>query len=307
MEPHWEEIEEAFLGEDLPVNAVRRLFDRFDLRVDDDEFRKVLGRLGGVSDVVRYPVFVQMFAPQTYKMPTVHFGAGHGTRKVAEIPLVSADHAEKLLREKMNLMQAEISKAFRKLDADRSGTLTHEEFASVLERFNIRMTRPELKRLVKRFDADLSGDVNYLEFVQICEKPLATTSANAVVYDKTFQPKDADFDPRNWNARPQSSASMRPVSVSSLEAQVLGNLPYLQGRLQEIDREKNGVVKASDFVVVLVDAGVNIGSQGQLASLIAGYSNGTNPDSQVRWADFLNSRTQRLEQKKAAVMKGWRN
>merc|ERR1712159_645642 len=52
-----------------------------------------------------------------------------------------------------------------KLDGDRSGVLTEDEFAAVLENFNICLAPSEMKKLIHKFDLDHSGGVDYQEFL----------------------------------------------------------------------------------------------------------------------------------------------
>merc|ERR1712070_247983 len=85
-------------------------------------------------------------------------------------------------------------------------------------------------------------------------------------------------------------------SMRTLQTQVQRNTPVLTQLLSEMDEDHSGVVSAEDFVVALVDAGVEVGSQQELMQLAGGYSSGNGPTAKVRWKQFMNTVGNRTDQ-----------
>jgi len=100
-------------------------------------------------------------------------------------------------------------------------------------------------------------------------------------------------------------------SVRSLQAQVTRNIPFISQRLAQMDLGGTGKLPAEDFVVALVDAGVDIGSQVELANLAGRWADGDGPTASVNYRGFIgsmgHSETQNKEQEaRHGLMKGFK-
>jgi Ca2+-binding EF-hand superfamily protein len=62
---------------------------------------------------------------------------------------------------------ASMRDAFRQLDDDRNGSISKQEFATVLKNFDIKVTDSELDALVQRYDTNNDGRVSHTEFLKV--------------------------------------------------------------------------------------------------------------------------------------------
>jgi len=502
LDCQWGSVRMAFRMTDSDRNGslseieMRQLFDRLDLKVDDTSFDLLLSRIKDSAGDIQYAQFAQLVAPSEtggvasdiqsgyndveswggdahgrQRAEGKHdslLGNTHGTRKEATIPLVTAERADQILKEKMALQFTEVRVAFRKHDVDRSGTISSDEFETVLENMNIKLSEKELAKLLRKYDGDGSGGVDYREFMEKFGLELQGSTAGGASTDienshgelahnessaarrggqasyrakqghvqikghhsqrEVYQSADAveaylmqkmgerwrdvrtafmafdkdrsdsvdlaefaevlstmqirikpaelqkllnkydidssggvnfheflhkfsqvlrpgDVDQRsasNVALRKQASGARTPMlekqlqrhraagevveeprrsasvashrssrpstaasdwvhtarSTRSLQAQVQRNLPFISQRLDQMDTKKRGTVIAEDFVVALVDSGVDIGSQVELKNLAGHFSSGEGPTSHVRWKEFLHSMKHRSDQNK---------
>jgi len=72
---------------------------------------------------------------------------------------------EALLAQKMGTHFGALRTAFRTIDADRSGTISQQEFGRVFKMFNIHCSNQEITALWNKVDIDGSGELDYQEFI----------------------------------------------------------------------------------------------------------------------------------------------
>ena len=69
----------------------------------------------------------------------------------------------KTLGERLAAKGWKITRLFRSVDEDKSGSISHEEFRTLLARMNIVMTDSDFVEFMKTVDDDNSGQVMYSE------------------------------------------------------------------------------------------------------------------------------------------------
>lgn len=80
--------------------------------------------------------------------------------------IVTGEDVETMLANKLSNKYSHVRDAFRLFDEDKSGTISYDEFASVLSHYGMKMTTEEFHTLAKKFDSDGDGAIAYEEFVR---------------------------------------------------------------------------------------------------------------------------------------------
>ncbi|XP_068211364.1 crustacean calcium-binding protein 23-like [Palaemon carinicauda] len=83
-----------------------------------------------------------------------------------------------------------LGKLFRRLDKDRSWTLSRDELARGVSQFGLKLSDDDINKLFKQFEKDGKADINYEEFIDAIRPPMSAARKTAVedvfkVLDKT--------------------------------------------------------------------------------------------------------------------------
>lgn len=312
---------------------LKKLVSKFDAdrtgTVDYSEFMEKFGNLlqgstagGAAFDMQKAHGDV---SGRSYRGHQAHVRVqGHHTQREA---LYDENMAEEVLLSKIGERWGDVHSAFRGMDKDRSATISTDELAQLLGSMNIKTSPSALRKLLAKYDVDNSGGIDYHEFVKRFGSILGagdgTSAVSQAVAKKQMNGSRTPLHERQiarhratdaMMRRPATSHSVRsgasgsrPTtgdwvhtarSVRSLQAQVRRNIPFIRSRMDDIDPHQSGRVKAEDFVVALVDAGVDIGSQMELKNLAGNYSDGNGPTANVQWKAFLDATCHRNDQNK---------
>jgi len=137
--------------------------------------------------------------------------------------------------------EAEIKRLFRKfkkLDVDKSGTLSVQEFLNIPELEH----NPLVQRVVHTFDADKSGEVDFKEFV-LSLSVFAMSDAKEQKYKFTFKVYDVDNDGFISNADLfHVLKAMVGSNLNDVQLQQLVDRTILQG-----DKDKDGKLSYEEF------------------------------------------------------------
>jgi len=128
---------------------------------------------------------------------------------------------------------------FKKLDLDKSGTLSVSEFLAIPELEH----NPLVRRVVATFDADHSGEVDFPEFISALSV-FATADGKEKKYKFTFKMYDVDGDGFISNADLfHVLKAMVGNNLNDIQLQQLVDRTILQG-----DKDKDGKLSYKEFV-----------------------------------------------------------
>jgi len=128
---------------------------------------------------------------------------------------------------------------FKKLDTDKSGSLSVAEFLAIPELEH----NPLVRRVVATFDADKSGEVDFPEFIQALSV-FATTDGKENKFKFTFKMYDVDNDGLISNADLfHVLKAMVGNNLNDVQLQQLVDRTILQG-----DKDKDGKLSYAEFV-----------------------------------------------------------
>ncbi len=132
---------------------------------------------------------------------------------------------------------------FRKLDTDKSGSLSAEEFMAIPELEH----NPLVRRVVSTFDANRSGEVDFIEFIQaltIFAKPPGEKAAEEEKFRFTFKLYDVDSDGFISNADLfQILKAMVGSNLNEVQLQQLVDRTMRQG-----DKDLDGKLSYEEFL-----------------------------------------------------------
>jgi len=138
---------------------------------------------------------------------------------------------------------------FRKLDTDRSGALSVEEFMAIPELEH----NPLVRRVVDTFDTNRSGEVDFKEFIQalnIFVKP----DAEEEKLKFTFKIYDVDGDDYISNSDLfQVLKAMVGNNLNDTQLQQLVDRTIRQG-----DKDRDGVLSFNEFKLIVMEQGIGI-------------------------------------------------
>ena len=155
----------------------------------------------------------------------------------------------KLLREKSwknsfsSLEEFEVAKSFDALDADHSGSISHDEFRALLTRLGATMTDPDFHKMVSTLDADDDGEVTKQEFLRW----YATQSeADNMTLRERAKDLFGMFD------RDHSGEITIGEFKAKLDALQMGfSVDEIGAIVNELDRDRNGTVSEEEFEELL--------------------------------------------------------
>lgn len=130
-------------------------------------------------------------------------------------------------------------KKFKKLDTDKSGTLSVQEFLAIPELEH----NPLVRRVVATFDEDKSGEVDFQEFISAVSV-FASPGGKESKFKFTFKVYDVDGD--NYISNSDLYHVLKAMVGSNLndvQLQQLVDRTILQG-----DKDKDGKLSYSEFV-----------------------------------------------------------
>ncbi len=130
-------------------------------------------------------------------------------------------------------------KKFKKLDTDKSGTLSVQEFLAIPELEH----NPLVRRVVATFDEDKSGEVDFQEFIAALSV-FATPTGKEEKFKFTFKVYDVDGDNFISNADLfHVLKAMVGSNLNDVQLQQLVDRTILQG-----DKDKDGKLSYLEFV-----------------------------------------------------------
>jgi len=179
----------------------RRLLEGLNLYMVNDEFKKLMARYDPDHDGIQFKEFMLAFGLD-YESQLSEIGTFLGTRNKQQARKVmllaekqaalvdkhrsmTAEQVHEELTNKIALMRNEVGRAFRFIDENANGVLSHEEFRALLDRWNISITPPEFKRLMDRYDPNHDG-ISYREFVAMFGQALQGTEQHSSLANKMF-------------------------------------------------------------------------------------------------------------------------
>jgi len=303
LESKWENVRGAFRFADtdkdnsLSRAELRVLFDRLDLVVNDADFELLMKELSDTTGNVSFESFGKHFSilasnqkglsreiqdakggVDFYK-GDVHgrqsnqsfheesLGNTAGTRKVAQIPNVTAEQADKLLMDKMALQFGQVRKAFRHYDVDHSGSIGSEEFAKGLLNFNIKLNEVEMAKLLRKYDMDGSGSVDYKEFMERFGEVLQASSGFG--FDAQIQASHGDMKGNDFRGQQKAGKSHGHISRREIfqsaeagEVHLINKMMLKWGQVRQafrhFDKDHNGLISEPEFREVLGGMGINM-------------------------------------------------
>jgi serine/threonine-protein phosphatase 2B regulatory subunit len=130
-------------------------------------------------------------------------------------------------------------KKFKKLDTDKSGTLSVQEFLAIPELEH----NPLVRRVVATFDADRSGEVDFQEFIAALSV-FATPQGRENKFKFTFKVYDVDGD--NYISNADLFHVLKAMVGSNLNDVQLQQL--VDRTILQADKDKDGRLSKQEFL-----------------------------------------------------------
>jgi len=254
-----EEIHRAFRKFDDDASGVlshgefRQLINQFNLHMANSEFKKLMQRYDPDHDGVSFREFVLAFGLNDHETK-IELGAllGQRSRETKQVRMQAADKRAELIQRnrqmnadevhqalgnKLALMTNEVRRAFRKIDEDASGVLSHSEFHNLLIHWNIHTPKDEFKKLMRRYDPDHDG-ISYREFLHTFGETLqAKEGGPSSLAHKMFESRRHSMNRRNNRILINAGQKRRSVGPWTLTNKPATNAPFESWQNQEADEE----------------------------------------------------------------------
>jgi len=138
-----------------------------------------------------------------------------------------------------NVEIAEVGKTFDAMDSDKSGVISHDEFAELLKRMGAGTTRDEIERIVSVLDSDQNGEVTREEFLD--------WYAQSIGQDH-LTPHERAKDLFHIFDQNDSGEITIGEFKSKLDALQMGlTVDEIGAIVNELDRDRNGAVSLEEF------------------------------------------------------------
>merc|ERR1712023_535573 len=84
-------------------------------------------------------------------------------------PCADIDRISKQLSQIFENKSVQLRRVFRKLDEDKNGRLSYEEFKNFLWKSGFQLNEHEITTLARRYDTDGNGEINFVEFARLVQ------------------------------------------------------------------------------------------------------------------------------------------
>lgn len=207
------------------------------------------------------------------------------------------DHLEMQLERHYSSMR----EAFLKVDSDRSGWLSKEEFATIFAIYNISISPEDLDALIDAFDADGNGQISWVEFCETIENgPWYANQQARSAEEEVAGPTEDDMEIEDLEADEEpvqeapKAAPKPPKSNPTAVKAILDNLRRavnqcfnsLHEAFLHIDTDRSGYISAQEMVYILYTHNIRV-EWPELRDLIAHFD--TNGDGVISWAEFCQA------------------
>uniref|UniRef100_A0A7S0RF79 EF-hand domain-containing protein n=1 Tax=Chlamydomonas leiostraca TaxID=1034604 RepID=A0A7S0RF79_9CHLO len=157
-----------------------RVLQHANLSLSDRQIRQILAEADeNEDDVVQYKEFLPVMVDVLQSIKAKETARA----MMAEVEAVVRGEVETMLLH--GLPQAELEalmlRVFRKADADGSGQLSRKEFKEALKAAELGLTRKDINLILSRIDADRNGLVSYEEFIPVCFQVLVERFKDEIV------------------------------------------------------------------------------------------------------------------------------
>ena len=176
----------------LDYEEFRQVLRHYNIEMYDADFQKLMRTIDpDGSGEVTYNEFLKVVGGsiaggtdtgglaaqlQNKQLDTIMAIGGDSTKSAGKPgvnPTWTATKLEETLANQLALSSKSVRGAFRKFDADSSGSLDYNEFRGVLRRYNIEMSDKNYMDVMHKFDPDGSGHIDYREFLERFGKNIA--------------------------------------------------------------------------------------------------------------------------------------
>ena len=161
-----------------------------------------------------------------------------------------------------------VQDAFRRFDEAATGTVTFDEFCSVLRHFQFRTTTSSLRKLANKY-VSVGDRVDYGKFVGQIAQGLGQK-----------RPRSS-----RKKRRPRRSKKVRVLTVleNRIRAQMFPEFHALQKILRNMDKDKSGIIHRTELQAALEAAGLTDLTLEEVDNIVTSYGG---QDGCIRYADI---------------------
>ena len=162
-----------------------------------------------------------------------------------------------------------VREAFRSVDTDHSGSISYEEFASLLLRWDIALDDAEFRRLIHHYDPNEDGTITYAEWIKTFGETISGGEQGGVgaMLQQHEGREMAERQRRAAAARMRRQPKITLAQVrEGLRAKMADQWTAVRTAFRSIDTDKSGTLEASEFRALLVRWGFELDDEtfGQL-------------------------------------------
>jgi len=174
-----------------------------------------------------------------------------------------------------------LQSTFLRVDADRNGWISREEFGEVFKLFNFAVSPEELAILVEAFDINKDGKVSWLEFTHLISQGPDTPM-------KIKEPPILDPSPKT--PPPAKTVDHVSIAVRAILSQLKKHLEQhyddLHSSFLNLDTNRNGWISKQEFATLFHSFNFPI-TEEELSLLIDAFD--SNKDGKVSYLEFCNT------------------
>lgn len=245
------------------VEELRTILRKNNLDMTSTQFGDVLSHFDIVDGMISHEDFCAAYVDT--KQDTV-------PRDVSIINDMSVGEAKQLIQEairsRLGTGQAELLRAFKFFDRDRSGTIAADEFQEAMKVYAMLDFSDELAaKLMKEFDEDGNGEIDYQEFTTL-----------------VMGSKKDDLTSLNTAASTEYVSTAAGNDMMMLRQKIRSQWKDLLQAFRAADKDKSGTLDDAELRRVLHRFNVDLGDS-QFAELMQEIDE--DRDGQVSYAEFM--------------------
>ncbi|XP_069619468.1 EF-hand calcium-binding domain-containing protein 6 isoform X1 [Ranitomeya imitator] len=247
----------------ITMHDFRHLLDSFMFLISQKEYERLLHLLGlNLMSTLNYPEFLNLLQRQEKEDYPPWLNSLYRPKQSQDCADLACEQAHYYLVTKAQGRWHDLAKTFCEIDSDGNGIIQKKDLRNVLYRFSLPITKGEFEKLWQRYDPEGKGHLTHQEFLQ--KLGVNFTSGDNGPSKRIIEDNHQALE-KHYSSQQKILQDMdefhkhqtRALNMKDVEQQIKDKFreyyPDFAAAFTKIDKNKDGLISADDFRLMLED------------------------------------------------------